>query len=245
VSKCSPELAHSDPDFQARVVAVKPVKDSVTVSPRSNLNPLGCCTVAHPVLAWALWCVQPGLDNSLLLFHATHTHTHTTRTHARSLYCLNLCAQYPRAGDGRIITLPEPLPLSVLIARVKAFLGLDHVQVSLSDKALGGQANSSAAVLAAAPGVMVASVGVCAGSGRSVLAGCAADVWLTGEMAHHDCVLAASEGVSVIVTNHTNTERGYLPHLAGRLEAALGLALPGHPVTVLVTAVDADPLVTV
>jgi hypothetical protein len=74
---------------------------------------------------------------------------------------------------------------------------------------------------------------------------CSADVWLTGEMTHHDCLLAASEGVSVIVTNHTNTERGYLPHLQARLQAALAGVVPADVggVTVLVTKVDSDPLV--
>ena len=38
---------------------------------------------------------------------------------------------------------------------------------------------------------------------------------------------------------HSNTERGYLPHLAGRLSKRLGDGFD-----VLVTAVDADPLVT-
>ena len=72
------------------------------------------------------------------------------------------------------------------------------------------------------------------------------DVWLTGEMTHHDCIAAASDGVSVIVTNHTNTERGYLEHLQSRLQAALPAAFPdaaASDIAVVVTALDADPLV--
>lgn len=39
-----------------------------------------------------------------------------------------------------------------------------------------------------------------------------------GEMGHHDVLLAAALGVSVILTEHTNTERGFLPHMAKDLQ---------------------------
>lgn len=67
-------------------------------------------------------------------------------------------------------------------------------------------------------------------------------MWLTGELSHHDCIAAAAEGTSVIVTNHSNTERGYLPLLQRRLAAALG---PDATVDVCVSSIDADPLVVV
>jgi putative NIF3 family GTP cyclohydrolase 1 type 2 len=73
-------------------------------------------------------------------------------------------------------------------------------------------------------------------------------VWLTGEMVHHDCIAAASDGTHVVVTNHSNTERGFLPFLRDRLAAALASAfasdgVAASDVSVVVTALDADPLV--
>ena len=35
-----------------------------------------------------------------------------------------------------------------------------------------------------------------------------ADVFLTGEMSHHAVLAAVQTGTSVILTDHTNTERG-------------------------------------
>jgi len=84
-------------------------------------------------------------------------------------------------------------------------------------------------------------VGVQAGSGGSVLRGCGADLWLTGECGHHDVLAAAAEGVSVILTDHTNTERGFLPRMASQLSAKLSAA--GHgDVQVVISSRDADPL---
>ena len=60
-------------------------------------------------------------------------------------------------------------------------------------------------------------------------------MFITGEMRHHDILRAQASGCSVILAGHTNTERGYLPHLAQRVHAAVGVA-------VRVSQVDADPL---
>lgn len=147
------------------------------------------------------------------------------------------------AGEGRILKLSEAVTLKDLIGRIKSHLKLEHVRVALAFQSFAEGATASDGLNL--EGTSVSSVAMCAGCGSSVLAGVKADVWLTGELSHHEILAANAAGTTVILTDHTNTERGYLPHLAGRLEAALGLALPGHPVTVLVTAVDADPLVTV
>ena len=42
-------------------------------------------------------------------------------------------------------------------------------------------------------------------------------LFLTGELRHHDALAALDRGCAVIVTGHTNTERGYLPLLRDRL----------------------------
>ena len=51
--------------------------------------------------------------------------------------------------------------------------------------------------------------------GWRLAAGCQA--FVTGEMKHHEAAVAIARGCSVILAGHTNTERGYLPILAKRL----------------------------
>jgi putative NIF3 family GTP cyclohydrolase 1 type 2 len=55
-------------------------------------------------------------------------------------------------------------------------------------------------------------------------------------MRHHDVLRWVGAGAAVVLTDHTNTERGFLPVLASRLRASL----PG--VEVHLSEVDADPL---
>ena len=58
--------------------------------------------------------------------------------------------------------------------------------------------------------MQVSSIAVCAGSGSSVLKGVEADVYITGEMSHHEVLDAVSCRRTVILCEHSNTERGYL-----------------------------------
>lgn len=52
-----------------------------------------------------------------------------------------------------------------------------------------------------------------------------ADLYLTGEMRHHDAIRAARAGMTVICTLHSNSERAVLKRLARQLEALVpGLA---------------------
>ncbi|XP_038056563.1 NIF3-like protein 1 [Patiria miniata] len=129
----------------------------------------------------------------------------------------------PGTGTGRICKLKSPVSIATAVQRVKNHLGLQHVQL-----ALGSQKTQDSEVK---------TVAICAGSGASVLAGVPADVYLTGEMSHHDILAAVARGTSVILCNHSNTERGYLRVL----KAKLGDMLNGT-VNVIVSEVDADPL---
>jgi putative NIF3 family GTP cyclohydrolase 1 type 2 len=85
-------------------------------------------------------------------------------------------------------------------------------------------------------------VGVVAGAGAelamtAVREGC--EVFVTGEMKHHEVVEMLNAGCSVLLAGHTNTERGYLKRLAKRLMAAL----PG--LTTRCSTADRDILVAV
>lgn len=84
---------------------------------------------------------------------------------------------------------------------------------------------------------IVQSIAVCAGSGASVLAGVKADVYVTGEMSHHEVLDAMNNGSTVILCEHTNTERGFLAHWAHVVHASLD-----SRVAVFVSGYDSDPL---
>lgn len=83
----------------------------------------------------------------------------------------------------------------------------------------------------------IKTVAVCAGSGASVLRGAAADLWLTGEMSHHEVLDATHNGTTVILVDHSNSERGYLKELQPTLHQ-----LFGGKVNVLISQKDRDPL---
>jgi dinuclear metal center YbgI/SA1388 family protein len=135
-----------------------------------------------------------------------------------------------RVGAGRIATLAQPVDLETLVARAKAHLGLAHLRL--------------AAAPAHAGGAPVRAVALCPGAGGSLFEKLprsgprAADLFLTGELRHHDVLSRVASGQSVILTDHTNTERGYLPTLAANLGATLDAEIR-------VSAIDRDPLVVV
>lgn len=56
-------------------------------------------------------------------------------------------------------------------------------------------------------------------------------------MLHHDILDAIHNGIYVILTNHSNSERGFLESFASTLSNALN-----NSVNVNVSIVDADPL---
>lgn len=59
-------------------------------------------------------------------------------------------------------------------------------------------------------------------------------------MLHHDVLDAAQRGISVILTNHSDSERGFLQPFSSQLQTRLN-----NQVNVLVSKCDRDPLSTV
>lgn len=128
----------------------------------------------------------------------------------------------PDAGAGRVARLSGPAPLDLLLPRIKAHLGLAAVRLATLD-----------------PSRVVERVAVCPGAGGSVFEQVGdVDLLLTGEMRHHDVLERVARGASVVLTDHTNTERGYLPRLAQRLAERTGLPVD-------VSSIDRDPLAVV
>uniref|UniRef100_A0A0L8HAA7 NIF3-like protein 1 n=1 Tax=Octopus bimaculoides TaxID=37653 RepID=A0A0L8HAA7_OCTBM len=133
----------------------------------------------------------------------------------------------PDTGIGRIAKLQTSITLTEAIEIIKKHLKLPHLRVatahgpgfSFTDKT-------------------IKTVAVCAGSGSTVLRGVRADLYVSGEMSHHDVLDAIHNGSSVLLCEHSNTERGYLSQLKISLENLLSELT----VEVCVSNIDADPL---
>ena len=151
-----------------------------------------------------------------------HDSAHPYEEPARDVYSL-VAPPLSDTGMGRVVRLSSPIELEDAVERVKKHVNLPHVRLA---RALNGN-------------TQIKSVAVCAGSGSSVLRGTNADLWVTGEASHHDVIAATEKGVSVILCEHSNTERGYIQSW---MLSELTKAFEEHSVQVLVSKIDSDPL---
>jgi dinuclear metal center YbgI/SA1388 family protein len=126
-------------------------------------------------------------------------------------------------GIGRVGEV-APVDARAIVASLKACLRLSHVL------AAGDLART------------VTRVAVCAGAGGALLddvVASGAQLYVAGELAHHDALRGARAGLAVACTLHSNTERAAMPSLARRLrEHLLG-------VDVQVSEADVDPFTIV
>lgn len=123
-------------------------------------------------------------------------------------------------GQGRLVQLDEPVSLETLVQRIKKHLGLKQLRLASTT------AEAS-----------IQTVALCAGAGTDVFKGVQADAYLTGEMSHHPVLAATLRGTQVILCEHTNTERGYLPVYAEKLKKAWG-----NGVDISISEIDSDPI---
>lgn len=110
-------------------------------------------------------------------------------------------------GLGRRLRLDHPATIAELAKRLKKLIARPNVRVACKDLTKP-----------------VSIIGVCPGAGESLVSAAADDgceLFVTGEMKHHDIIHALDQGVEVILGEHTSTERGYLPRLARSLESRL------------------------
>ncbi|GAA5827548.1 hypothetical protein JCM11251_001727 [Rhodosporidiobolus azoricus] len=138
-------------------------------------------------------------------------------------------------GGGRIVNLEEAggkrLSWDEAVQAVKGKLGLKYIQAARSPTGPD----------------TINTIAICAGSGGGVLKGIQADLWLTGELGHHDILAANAQGIHVFCCNHSATERPWLSHFAPRLQAVLnelGAKAKGQEVEyeVVVSEEDREPL---
>ncbi|MDB5296363.1 MAG: hypothetical protein JWO31_2346, partial [Phycisphaerales bacterium] len=111
--------------------------------------------------------------------------------------------------------------VSIVFDRVKAALGLGHLLVA-------GPTDRTVARAACC-------AGACGGDLLDSAIAAGVDLYLTGEMRHHDALKAARAGVTVVCTLHSNSERAALTRLA----AMLAERLPD--LAVVLSREDRDP----
>lgn len=117
---------------------------------------------------------------------------------------------FGEAGMGRLVKFKEPQPLTHLIERIAHGVG--------SPKGFPVAIPQTQQV----EDIQIRSVGICAGSGQSVLKDVDADLLFTGELSHHDALAATEKGRCVVTLFHSNTERGFLSSvLKDKLTAVL------------------------
>ncbi|XP_054273701.1 NIF3-like protein 1 isoform X2 [Macrosteles quadrilineatus] len=126
-------------------------------------------------------------------------------------------------GTGRVGKLKAAIKLSEAVEKIKKLVNMPQIRIALEK---GKTMDSS-----------VESVAVVAGSGASVLRGVRADLYVTGEMLHHDILDANHCGSSVVLINHSDSERGYLSCFAPLLSQHFSGTLD-----VIISQRDRDPI---
>jgi dinuclear metal center YbgI/SA1388 family protein len=130
------------------------------------------------------------------------------RSHPYEEPAFDLVRLAPRpspVGYGRV-GLVQSAPARMVVDRIKRALGLSHVLVA-------GPLDRE-----------VHRVAVCAGSGGDLLDDAllsGAQLFLTGELRHHDALRGASAGLTLVCTLHSASERGVLTALERRLSESL------------------------
>jgi putative NIF3 family GTP cyclohydrolase 1 type 2 len=115
---------------------------------------------------------------------------------------VQLAARPEGIGVGRIGKMPGEATAEMLINHLKRELEIDHV------------------LMAGDPNHIIKRAAVCAGAGGSFLddaMAAKADLYVTGEMRHHDALRAVKAGMVVVCTLHSNSERAVLKRLRDRL----------------------------
>jgi putative NIF3 family GTP cyclohydrolase 1 type 2 len=99
---------------------------------------------------------------------------------------------------GRIVTFEKPQPLPALLDRIgKGLNNPKGFPIAIPQDAILSD-------------MTIRSVGICAGSGGSLLGNLDVDLLFTGEMSHHEALAAIEKGQVVISLFHSNSERGFL-----------------------------------
>jgi len=133
---------------------------------------------------------------------------------------IKLYNEQRKFGLGRIGKLAEPMQLNRIIERIKKYIGAQAVGIIGKENRLV----RTAAVCAGSCGKIINSV---------IAAKC--DLYLTGELKHHEALAAQQAGVTCICLSHTVSERFILKKFAKQLQKRM------KQITIKISKKDADP----
>ena len=85
---------------------------------------------------------------------------------------------------------------------------------------------------------LIRTIAFVAGSGGSLFKNVYCDLKVTGEASHHEILDFIHNGSSVLITNHSNSERGFL----WKFKELFAAKLENPAVQIIVSTKDADPL---
>ena len=126
-----------------------------------------------------------------------------THPYEKPAFDLHVLAAPPDGlGMGRVGPLLQPATRAEVFERIKRELGIEHLLIAGPKEG------------------MVHRAAVCAGACGNHLDEAIAqkvDLYLTGEMRHHDAIKAVNAGLTVVCTLHSNSERPVLRRLRDRL----------------------------
>jgi dinuclear metal center YbgI/SA1388 family protein len=135
---------------------------------------------------------------------------------------VQLAAPPEKLGQGRVGKLSSPTSREQVIDRIKRELGLSHLLIA-------GPTSGT-----------VTTAACCAGSCGEFVKDALkakAELFLTGELRHHDALAASNAGMTVVCTLHTNSERAVLKRVIARLCGTLS------GFEVVLSTEDRDPFV--
>ena len=144
--------------------------------------------------------------------------THPYETPAFDVFKLHSTG--PAFGLGRIGELAQPMRIAKIVERIKKTTGAKAVGLVGDEKRL------------------VRRAAVCAGSCGKIInlvIAAKADLYLTGELKHHQALAAQEAGLTCICLSHTVSERFVLKKLAGQLRRQL------EGIEIKISKKDADP----
>ncbi len=134
--------------------------------------------------------------------------------------CIKLYNNQNKFGLGRIGALEKPAPLGRIIERIKKYTGAKTFGIIGDEK----RQVKTAAVCAGACGNII-----------NMVIAAKADLYLTGELKHHQALAAQEAGLTCICLSHTVSERFILKKFAGQLQKLAKEA------TIRISKKDADP----
>jgi len=147
----------------------------------------------------------------------------TKKTHPYETPAFDIIKLYDspaKFGLGRIGKLAQPLRIAEIIKRIKKHTGAQAVGLIGNEKRL------------------VKTAAVCAGSCGKIInlvIAAKADLYLTGELKHHQALAAQEAGLTCICLSHTVSERFILKKLAKQLQKQL------KEIKIKISRKDADP----